>query len=412
MFFDLQKAPPRNPAPGQSALGAARRFRKWEQRARLLDAVVEVVTERGYEAASIRKVVLAAGLGRSTFYKLFADEEECLLAAFEEASEPIVAEVAEAAAKEEGFEAQVRAGLGALLEALAADPTLARVATIEIRAAGRACRESYQRVLERLAEEIVKAGGDLDRTPETARMAVGGAAMAIAREVGAGRSEQLPALLPDLLFMVLLPYVGPQKAAEEAMRNCMGEAVLAAGGESEWSDGKRWGSARAEPPATAKGVTRMSANRSEAAVERLVEEICAAAPAELEFPRRVRAAMRALLAALAGERSLAMAVAELRGEGAPDYLPYREALARFTGLLEEAASELEASIPLPHDTARGVIGGLEMVIAREVDEGRSEKLLSLLGDLVFLALMPYVGPEVAAEEMRRCREETKREAEL
>ena len=38
------------------------------QRARLLDAMIRVVAERGYAAASVTDVVRTAGVSRSTFY--------------------------------------------------------------------------------------------------------------------------------------------------------------------------------------------------------------------------------------------------------------------------------------------------------------------------------------------------------
>jgi hypothetical protein len=55
--------------------------------------------------------------------------------------------------------------------------------------------------------------------PEVARMAtVAGTEAVISHEVAAGRAEQLPELLPDLPFTVLTPYVGPDAASAEVRR--------------------------------------------------------------------------------------------------------------------------------------------------------------------------------------------------
>lgn len=67
--------------------GAGKRERT---RAALLDAAVEVVAEKGMEAAKISDITTAAGLANGTFYNHFTDKDEIL----REASYGIAAEVA------------------------------------------------------------------------------------------------------------------------------------------------------------------------------------------------------------------------------------------------------------------------------------------------------------------------------
>jgi hypothetical protein len=52
----------------------------------------------------------------------------------------------------------------------------------------------------------------------TSRMAAGAVVGLISDELLAGRAAQLPSRLPDLLFAMLVPYVGPQAAAGEMRR--------------------------------------------------------------------------------------------------------------------------------------------------------------------------------------------------
>ena len=49
-------------------------------------------------------------------------------------------------------------------------------------------------------------------------MSAGAVSGLIFDELLAGRAAQLPAMLPDLLFAMLVPYVGPRAAAEEMRR--------------------------------------------------------------------------------------------------------------------------------------------------------------------------------------------------
>ena len=55
------------------------------QRARVLGALREVVAETASPAATVAHIVARAGVSRRTFYELFADREECFLAAFDQA---------------------------------------------------------------------------------------------------------------------------------------------------------------------------------------------------------------------------------------------------------------------------------------------------------------------------------------
>src|SRR5580692_11035813 len=55
------------------------------QRARILAAMTELVRERGIGGVTVAHVVVRSGVSRRTFYELFEDREDCLLAAFEQA---------------------------------------------------------------------------------------------------------------------------------------------------------------------------------------------------------------------------------------------------------------------------------------------------------------------------------------
>jgi len=57
------------------------------QRRRLLDAFVAVCAERGYGAATTTLVATEAGVSTASFYQIFADKQECMLAACHEQGE-------------------------------------------------------------------------------------------------------------------------------------------------------------------------------------------------------------------------------------------------------------------------------------------------------------------------------------
>src|SRR3954452_13087236 len=105
------------------------------QRERMLAAVVDAVAETGFAEMTVADVVARAGVSRRTFYEHFDDKLDCFLAAYQERADALFREVEEAVRAAEPRD-RLRTGLDAYLERLAAEPTFARVLTIDILAAG------------------------------------------------------------------------------------------------------------------------------------------------------------------------------------------------------------------------------------------------------------------------------------
>ena len=192
------------------------------QRERLLAAAVRVVAAKGYAATTVADLTREAGVSRTTFYELFADKEACFLAAYDAAVDALLRRIADAYEAEESWPDRARAGLGALLAALAAEPQLARLALVDVGAAGPAAQRRYRAAVQRLTPLFEEgrdfAPGGRDLPANTSRMAIGGVAGLLAEELHAGRAAELPSLLPDLLFATLTPYVGPVAAAREVAK--------------------------------------------------------------------------------------------------------------------------------------------------------------------------------------------------
>ena len=189
------------------------------QRERLLDAAVRVVAAKGYAATTVADLTREAGISRTTFYEMFDDKEGCFLAAYDGIADALVRRVAVAYETEEGWPNRARAGLATLLEALAEEPEVARLALIDIGAAGPAAQRRYRAVLQRLTPLFEEgrdfAPGGRNLPANTSRMAIGAVAGLISDEVTEGRAEYLPSLLSEVLFATLVPYIGPAAAARE-----------------------------------------------------------------------------------------------------------------------------------------------------------------------------------------------------
>lgn len=200
------------------------------ERERLLEAMVKVAAAKGYEATTVSDVVEFAGVSEDAFYEMFDDKAACFLEAYDAVFDVLVAHVTAAfeAASDEPWPEQIAAGLGALVELLSLEADIARMAMVEVTAAGDDARERYRAALARFTPFLEKGrtySGQGEELPaDTARFAVGGATSMIFDEVRAGRGPELKRILPDLVFAVLMPYLGPE-AAEDEMRRVTQESA-------------------------------------------------------------------------------------------------------------------------------------------------------------------------------------------
>jgi AcrR family transcriptional regulator len=213
-----------NPRSGLAASQALpRAYAARSERERLLEAMVRVAAAKGYETTTVADVIEAAGVSRETFDAMFFNREACFLEAYDAVINVLVAHVSTAFESTVGqpWPDRMAAALRALVDLLATEHDIARMAMVEVTAVGEDARIRYRAALGRFTyflEEGRSASPQGDELPaDTARFAIGGATSMIFDEIRAGRGPELRLLLPDLLFAVLMPYIGPE-AAEDEMR--------------------------------------------------------------------------------------------------------------------------------------------------------------------------------------------------
>ncbi len=189
------------------------------QRERIVRAVAEVCSTSGYAAMSVEDIVVASGVSRRTFYDNFQDKEAAFLAAYDEVTSRLLLRVKETYDANEDVIARAREGLRALLGFLAAEPAFADMCVVEALAAGPMVvehRNANLRMLSDLIDETAAAAMP-DATPPSpiiAQALVGGIFEVVYSRVLAGRHDELPDLLPGLIFTLLLPYAGHDLATK------------------------------------------------------------------------------------------------------------------------------------------------------------------------------------------------------
>jgi AcrR family transcriptional regulator len=201
------------------------------QRERLLDAVVRVTAAKGYVATTVADVLEQAGVGRESFYELFADKRECTLAAHAILLDDLERQVRAGFSGSAPWAERLRSALGAALAWFASDPVASRFALIEMASAGPISRERFEEVFQRfvaLVDEGIGDGSPKPDLPLATSLAVSAALARVYEEVAHGRAESLPDLLPELTFELLVPYVGETAASRERERASDASAPSAA----------------------------------------------------------------------------------------------------------------------------------------------------------------------------------------
>jgi AcrR family transcriptional regulator len=119
------------------------------------------------------------------------------------------------------------------------------------------------------------------------------------------------------------------------------------------------------------------------------------------WPERIQLGLRALLVELAEHPDSArVALVECLSAGDASVARLRAALARLVAILDEGrayAAEREApeSVYLPPQISAAIVGGITAIVHRQVLEERTAELPLLLDDLLYFALLPYLGHDGA-----------------
>ncbi|MBV9484491.1 MAG: TetR/AcrR family transcriptional regulator [Frankiaceae bacterium] len=91
-------------------------------RERLLRGLAASIKERGYRETKISDIVAHARTSRRTFYEVFETKDDCFLALLFEIHQLLQAEIAAAVDPKAPWDEQVRAGVGAWVDTIAAEP--------------------------------------------------------------------------------------------------------------------------------------------------------------------------------------------------------------------------------------------------------------------------------------------------
>ena len=340
------------------------------QRERVLAAMRELVVGRGFQDVPVAEVISRAGVSRKTFYELYASKEECFVALYDQELERLLFPTLQAFQGTESWVDRLRTALGVLLGALAADPASARLCFVEVLSAGPkalARRNGAMAKLDPLFDRknVSTAVGSTRPRAVTAG-AVGYLSEVLNREIGEGRTAELPGLRAELMYTLTLPFVGPHNAGKELAHEGV-EEDLTADVATERSFLTAYGAHAANL------LGRVSAAMALAGVE---EDGNGDDPSYAAD--RVRAGVAAVLDFCAGDPDAARATfVEALSVGAAARERRAETTRRLAELLEQPLRELRPSARIARVSAIALVGGLQELIFDAVDRRAVDELPSL-----------------------------------
>jgi len=191
------------------------------QRERLLSATSAALAEEGYAELTVRDLIERAGVSRRTFYQLFDSKLECVLAAHETALDRFTKTIAEACSRQLSWPDGVAAAVTSALEFAAESPDEARMILMQghtvsepkLMDAAIAAHERFAGLLRSGRERGRATHAPLELTESAL---VGAITAIVGASLCAGDVDGLRRLGPELVQIILAPYLGYEEAQRVA----------------------------------------------------------------------------------------------------------------------------------------------------------------------------------------------------
>ncbi len=421
-----------------------------DQRKRLRRALIELVARRGYRAVRILDVSKLARVSRPTFYSLYADKEALFLDAYDEISSRAAQSVTAAyrAERAEG-ERDDDVPMRVFCALAAAEPEAMSLFVLGAFGAGAKALERRKQTLEAL-EWVIRSSRNPD-SPElsvdlTAKVLIGGTREVTASRLRRGRSAELPQLADQLAaWAACYPHRLPEgldcPQPAPPRRPDAGEAGVSA----------RARRARGRLPSGRHALSRNFVLNSQR--ERIVDATAATIAAKglagltipeiarranvsnqtfyeiyetkhdaflgalkvgvhqalgvfaraydarsEDWPRALAGALRALIEYVVSEPVHAHLSLVDTFAASPETIEIRDnALNAFAAYLDPGYALARGHRDVPAIAAEAITGGVWQILHDYVDTGRITQLAEVAPQVSYLALVPFLGADAAAE---------------
>lgn len=190
--------------------------RALSQRRRIIEAMVQSCAEKTFAATKISDIVRLAAVSRTTFYQNFPDKRACFSAALSACVDEIRSTAIASYSPTDAPAESVRKATVAILDLLAANPTIAELSLREAITVDPAVVKRYRKLVLPALEAPWLAAGEPFKGSSDPRVAYGRLQILIFDQLALGRAKQLPEMLPEIVYVSLLPFAGHEEALRQA----------------------------------------------------------------------------------------------------------------------------------------------------------------------------------------------------
>jgi AcrR family transcriptional regulator len=138
-------------------------------------------------------------------------------------------------------------------------------------------------------------------------------------------------------------------------------------------------------------------------VNRIAADLASFDPETRLWRERVRVGLWGVLSFFDREPAIARVCVVQSARGSQRVLEYREEiLARLAGVIDEGRHESARAVRTPPLTAEGLVGAVVAIVYKRLLKGAGdEPFKDLLGELMSMIVLPYLGPAMARKERDR-----------
>ncbi|HVY97342.1 MAG TPA: TetR/AcrR family transcriptional regulator [Solirubrobacterales bacterium] len=178
--------------------------------------MIESVAEKTYAGTTISDIVARASVSRTTFYKRFVDKRTCFDATLARCIRALQSVAGGAFDPGDPPPVALHKSAKAVLDFLASEPGLAHLVMGEAVTVEPATFGAYRDHLVPHVRALWETNGKQPKAYADPQLALGRAQVLIFNKIAAGETASLPDLLPEIVYLVVLPFGGHRMALEQA----------------------------------------------------------------------------------------------------------------------------------------------------------------------------------------------------
>jgi AcrR family transcriptional regulator len=191
------------------------------QRERLLSATATALAEEGYAELTVRDLIERAGVSRRTFYQLFDSKLECVLAAHEMALDRFTETITEACSTQLSWPDGIAAAVTSMLDFATESPGEARLILMQCHTVSEPKLMDVVIAAHERFAALLRSGRERGRATHpplelTESALVGAVTAIVGARLCAGDVDGLRRLGPELVQIILAPYLGYEEAQRVA----------------------------------------------------------------------------------------------------------------------------------------------------------------------------------------------------